>query len=63
MNQEFEKDIELIKMDIQRLVLNHRLRDDKVIEHLGHTIGLLDHVARKHNPKPKVATAEKVTFT
>lgn len=63
MYENFERDLKEIEREIQRFAIRYdafKPENDKLSLHLGHAIGILDHVARKHNPKPKT---EKVKFT
>jgi elongator complex protein 3 len=60
---DFERDLKIIEIEIQKFACKYNASskgNEKFAEHLGHAIGILDHVSRKHNPKPKM---EKVNFT
>ena len=59
----FENDLKAIENEIKRFALKYNAfkpENDKLRLHLSHAVGILDHVSRKHNPKPKT---EKVNFT
>lgn len=63
MDNEFERDAEKLKDEIKKFALRYdafKKGNEKMAHHLSHAVGILDHVSRKHNPKPKT---EKVNFT
>jgi hypothetical protein len=60
---DFEQDLKTIEIEIQRFALRYDAfskGNEKTLDHLAHIVNILEHIANKHTPKPKMV---KVEFT